>query len=171
MLGECFYKSKGINDEIKNYKNSCTYWRILHIGSHPNDYTFNREECKFETKEQAGSFLLALRDMIDKNPLTTDMRQYFEEEVNRNREKKKNLINELFYLDRHRSWLQTFAAKYNLKTEFEGNIRKELLELKKFMDEENDLLYNKMGKDFARTLRTLVANVVAIVDPDIAKEL
>jgi membrane carboxypeptidase/penicillin-binding protein len=50
-------------------------------------------------------------------------------------------------------------------------VKKEVNDLLAFMTEHNDSFYEHQGKDFARSLRALVASVVKLVDPEAALEI
>ncbi len=171
---ECNNKLIGYVGEASCGKWTCSVqgWKSQHFGDRDVQvYTHSKSSPVFLNKEDAAKALYYIQETISETPLTPDLRRYFIEEARRLKERKEGLLSELSALDRQRGWLSHFAKQYGLELDFEGDMKKEIEKLIKFLDENVDSLYDQMGKDFARSLRAYVANVVSIVDPSIAERI
>ena len=125
----------------------------------------------FETREQAAKALFVVRKSIEKNPLSDSVREWFSRKDEWLRERRKVLTNELFAVQREMFALQTIAGENGLEYDFGVDIRKELSDLKEFMAEYDTSFYENQGKGFARQFKSLVSNVVGLVDAEAAAEI
>lgn len=150
-------------------------WAISKIG-HEHDFKVKtpsdlRWLPAFSSKEDAAKGLLVIANGINANPLPSHLRDYIsgrERDLNRERTA---LLERLFNVKYEMRILESLAAKYNLNFDFGVNIKKEVEDLKNFLDENIELIYKKFGKDWARSLRAHIAGVVSLIDDNIAQDI
>lgn len=146
---------------------------IVRIG--PNRWTENwstpRFGARFPDKETAAWALMVIYESIQANPLPSEVRSFLQRRGEHLREEKEQNLTKMYAIQREQCELQHMANKHGLEFDFGVNLKKEVADLKNFMDKNNDALYEHLGKDFARSLRAYVKSVVKLVDVEIAEEL
>jgi hypothetical protein len=119
----------------------------------------------FETKEDAAKGLYVLYACWKANPIPPDMLAYLNNQWREYGEKRHKLISQFFDIENERKYLSQLAKKCGVDFGESVDIKERVADLIKFMDDNNDDMYDLIGKDFARSLRSRVAAVVRIVDP------
>lgn len=149
-------------------------WMIDKLGPQ-YDYNTNSDYLQgcpfFATKDDAAWGLLNLWKTIEANPLGEDMRLYIEAECRRLSDDRKHLRNQFLDIDRKTRELANLATKYGIEFSHTSDLNKEVNDLVKFLDEHYNDIYEKFGKDWARTLRAYIASVVRHVDPAAAEKI
>lgn len=127
--------------------------------------------AKFADKEAAAWALLVIYQSIQDNPLPSEVRSFLDRRGEHLRKEKDDTLGRIYAIQREQAELQHMANKHGLEFDFGVDMKKEVSDLKNFMAENNDALYEHLGKDFARSLRVYVKSVVKLVDAEAAEEI
>lgn len=148
-------------------------WGIYELGATSLDDRLGKPNTSvvFETREQAAKALFVIRRSIEKNPLSDSMRYWFQCKSNELRDRRKELIGQIYGVQREMYALQKIAEENNLNYDFGVDVKQEVADLKEFMNEYDKSFYENQGKDFARSLKARVASVVRLIDPEIAGDI
>ena len=147
-------------------------WGISSVGTrYDTKIDLARYSSCFPTKDDAAYAIFLITTTIDGNPLPSDFKDYLSERARMLREERKEYQGRLFALQREMAFLEASARKHGVEYDFGMDIKKEVQDLAKFLDENLESLYEHQGKDFARSLRAHVASVVKLIDPEVALDL
>ncbi len=148
-------------------------WGISHVGLR-SEWVFDYESKvsqrpAFNTKEDAAAGLFMIWSAMEANPCPPDIARYLDGE-SRDLSRAEGALREQFYTLQHkRISLSALAKKHGLKVlNGKKDAGESIKALSTFLDEHIDTLYEVFGKDGARSLRALIANVVEEIDPQAA---
>ena len=148
-------------------------WSISHIGC-PSERFFDYESKVsqrpvFNTKEDAAAGLFMIWSAMEANQCPPDVARYLNEESIVLSRAEHALRREFHTLQHKRGLLTILAKTHGLKVLVAKEDSSESVRaLSTFLDEHIDTLYEVFGKDGARSLRALIANVVEEIDPQAA---
>ncbi|RDJ35227.1 MAG: hypothetical protein DWQ19_10455 [Crenarchaeota archaeon] len=154
---------------LRFHKEKSQSWSFYSIGSSfellntPNNVQYHPT---FQTKEQAARALLIARRSISANLLPDKLRNYIKERAKDLRREHNSVLGKVTDLHYEMLTLEHLGKEYNLNFDFGVNPKQEVADLKKFLNENMDAIYDHFGKDFGRALRAHIASVVRLVDPE-----
>ena len=146
-------------------------WKVSGLGSRFDskwdDSTFN--SLRFKTKEMAATVLFTIWKSIQDNPCPPDMADWLGREAQNLYKEEREIRNRFYDVRERRRTISRLTKAHNLDICLAAEEHSEAVkELSAFIDESIDKIYEDFGKDWARTLRALLTNVVEEVDPGAA---
>lgn len=121
----------------------------------------------FHDKESAAAALYALWKTVQSNPCPPEILYYLQDEGRNLYEEERQLLTAFSKVRRKRRDLAALAKKHNVDLNLQPESTTESVEkLVEFFKEHLDSIYDCMGKDWARTFRALLGNVVEEIDPN-----
>jgi hypothetical protein len=174
---ECYFEDEPNEEakeigQISSYPSSADKFCISRVGPDRWNERWNspRYSSKFADKETAAWALMIIYESIQANSLPSEVRSFLDRRGEHLRKEKENAIAQIYAIQREQAQLQHMANKHGLEFDFGVDIKKEVSDLKEFMERNNDTFY-EIGKDFARSLRAYVKSVVKLVDAEAAEDL
>lgn len=121
----------------------------------------------FNDKESAAAALYALWKTIQSNPCPPEILYYLQDEAESLHDKERELRTAFSTVRRKRRDLTALAKKHNVDLHFApAETTESISELVDFFKEHLDDVYEHLGKEWARTFRALLGNVVEEIDPN-----
>lgn len=149
-------------------------WSIIKIDT-PSDASrtlpYDLLAC-FEDARRAAGALLFIHETIQANPLSDDLQQYLTERWQEMKTRRQGLTAQLHANERDRRFLSMLAKQHKLDFWFDDtDVKAEVKHLIEFLGNDMNAIHERFGKDWARTLKSMIARVVRLVDPNAAKDI
>jgi hypothetical protein len=158
---------------IRPYKNQKEEekWAIVKMGERYEEWSTPRFASKFDTRVIAAWAVMVIYETNHANPLTQEIRRYIHDEGMRLRKERQETVSSFYNLHRRMGDLGRICKLHGIEFDFTADVATEVKELNDFMNQYINEIYEKFGKDWARTLRVLVKNVAQLADPEATLEI